>query len=131
MKSSSRNGVACVCQVPSSIRRTQIGPTGCGRCGCSGCNPEDRGRGGQPIFLQQPQYVIANPGEMGAGGYVMAPQGMLQGQTQFAMPPQFAAPNVQQQQQPAQAYFNPYASNAGQESNSGSQQGSTNRFAPY
>jgi hypothetical protein len=41
MKAFSSNGKACICQVPSSVRRRKLPDTGCIFCGCFGCNPED------------------------------------------------------------------------------------------
>jgi len=35
------NGRACICQVPSSQRRSTLGADGCITCGCTGCHPED------------------------------------------------------------------------------------------
>jgi len=41
MKAFSANGKACICQVPSSVRRRKLPDNGCVICGCGGCNPED------------------------------------------------------------------------------------------
>jgi len=42
LKESRSNGRACICQVPSSRRRTPLSGEGCITCGCHGCHPEDR-----------------------------------------------------------------------------------------
>jgi len=35
------NGRACICQVPSSQRRSHLGREGCITCRCTGCHPDD------------------------------------------------------------------------------------------
>lgn len=42
LKESRSNGRACICQVPSSRRRTPLSSEGCITCGCHGCHPEDK-----------------------------------------------------------------------------------------
>jgi len=42
MKAFSSKGKACICQVPSSVRRRKLPDGGCLFCGCDGCNPEDK-----------------------------------------------------------------------------------------
>jgi len=41
MKAFSKQGKACLCQVPRGQRRTGLPPHGCKYCGCHGCNPID------------------------------------------------------------------------------------------
>ena len=41
MKAFSKQGKACLCQVPRSQRRTQLPSHGCKYCSCHGCNPID------------------------------------------------------------------------------------------
>eukprot|EP01015_Nassula_variabilis_P022752 TRINITY_DN4205_c0_g1_i4.p1 TRINITY_DN4205_c0_g1~~TRINITY_DN4205_c0_g1_i4.p1 ORF type:complete len:198 (+),score=-0.13 TRINITY_DN4205_c0_g1_i4:64-657(+) len=52
-KKNDKNGKTCVCVVPASQRRIQIGAEGCATCACHGCTREDREmkhkkRGGGP-----------------------------------------------------------------------------------
>jgi len=35
------NRRSCVCQVPSTFRRTSLGKEGCVTCGCIGCHPDE------------------------------------------------------------------------------------------
>jgi hypothetical protein len=41
MKSFSKSGKSCICQVPKAQRRTSLSSNGCKFCGCHGCNPVD------------------------------------------------------------------------------------------
>lgn len=41
MRAFSKNGKACLCQVPIRERKFQLPDKGCNYCGCKGCNPID------------------------------------------------------------------------------------------
>mmetsp|Transcript_463 Transcript_463/g.431 ORF Transcript_463/g.431 Transcript_463/m.431 type:complete len:183 (+) Transcript_463:128-676(+) len=56
MKAFSSTGKACLCQVPSKVRRRKIPDEGCIICKCHGCNPEDLRKMGRERERVKPTY---------------------------------------------------------------------------
>ena len=50
-KHTDKSKKACVCVVPLSQRRSELGENGCRNCGCKGCSREDYIRKGEdPVY---------------------------------------------------------------------------------
>eukprot|EP00741_Cyanophora_paradoxa_P001688 tig00000498_g1638.t1 len=72
MKKFSESGRACLCQVPSQVRRTEMPPQGCKVCGCRGCHPDEKDKD-QGRAADMGGYGF----DMGAGGLLPFPPGAM------------------------------------------------------